>query len=94
MCGLNDDTKRRPTSATQREEQVPILAFVRGAVDTVGGDDLHLDLEAYGMHQRRLLGTPAQQECVTSTYHPINGKSVHRGEDTMTTTLYAYEHGR
>ena len=89
VSGLDDDTKRRPASPAEGEEQVLVLALVRGAVDTIRGDDLHLDLVAHHQHERRFIGTQAQHKCATNTYHPINGESVHRGQDTVTATLCA-----
>ena len=44
MGRLDDDAERRPTPAAKCEEQVLILALVRGTEDAVGGNDLHLDL--------------------------------------------------
>ena len=42
--GLDNDAERRPASTPECEEQVLVLALVRGAEDAVGCDDLHLDL--------------------------------------------------
>lgn len=42
MRGLDDDAECTPSAAAEREEQVAVLARVRGAKDTVGSD--HLDL--------------------------------------------------
>ena len=42
--GLHNNTERRPAPTTKCEEQVLVLALVRGAEDAVGRDHLHLDL--------------------------------------------------
>ena len=54
MRRLDDDAERGPTSASQGEEQVLVLALVRGAVDAVGRDDLHLDLVVDRAERRRI----------------------------------------
>lgn len=48
MRGLDDDAERAASAAAEREEQVAVLARVRGAKDTVGCDhlDLHLRRES------------------------------------------------
>ena len=54
MRGLDNDAKRRATPAAKCEEQVLVLALVRGTQDAVGRDDLHLDLVVDRAEQRRI----------------------------------------
>ena len=94
--GLDNDAKRGSAAATEREEQVLVLALVRGAVHAGRRYDLDLHLEFRregGISSRgaRHRGGGRRDRGGARTHHAVRGEAVLVREDAVSAALHAEE---